>query len=313
MSQKASIELRILGRMVQGDLYDPNDTDMEGNPLTVKTGKNKGQERVEYFMAIAVAKTPGVTHWASEPWGAPIWAFGHAQWPNGQAQNESFAWKIEDGDSPKPNKRGRKNCETEGMPGHWIVKCKSSFAPKVFTDKGEPITEKGAVKCGYYVDVFGNIQSNENSTNPGIYLNHSMVAYVGWAKEIVSGPDARQLFKGGYQLPAGASAVPPSGAGGVANLPPPPAPAAAPGVPPPPAPAPSYAAPPPPAPAPAPAPTAVAPSAAFVAPPPPSAAPPPPPAAAGPVMTAKANGMSYAQFIAANWTDAQLRAQGYMQ
>ena len=98
------------GRAVQGDFYKPRDKDATGAPLVVKNGPNKGQPRVDYYFAVAIPKTPGVTHWASEAhpdprigdWGARIWNFGHTAWPNGQAQRPDFAWKIEDGDSTVP-------------------------------------------------------------------------------------------------------------------------------------------------------------------------------------------------------------------
>lgn len=308
-----------VGRIVQGSLYTPQEKDLQGNPLTIKTGPNKGQPTKKWFFAVSYAKTQA--HWGSEEWGKAIWAYGFQQWPSiiDRATGllpATFAWKIEDGDSAIPNKNGRKNCDREGFPGHWVVSFSSSFAPKVFTSTGDPILEPNAVKVGYFVVVRGSIQSNENTTNPGIYMNHGMVGFVGYGPEIHQGPNPKDVFKGGYALPAGASAVPV----GTAALP-----AAAPtpgGALPPPPPG---NVPPPSAPAPAPAPTAVQPNPGFIAPPVPGAVPapggaPPPPAtaavppppASGPQMTAAANGVTYAQFIAGGWTDAQLRAKGYM-
>lgn len=307
------------GRLVQGDLYEPQTKDNQGNPLTTKTGPNAGKPRINYFAGMAIPKTPGATHWAHEPWGAKIWAFGHAAWPQGQGQNPSFAWKIEDGDSPIPNKNGRKNSESEGMPGHWIVGVSSSFPPKIFDERGEPMLQPGLVKRGYWCETLISMASNENTQNPGIYLNHQMFAYRAPGKEIQGGPDARAVGFGRAALPAGVTAQPLTN---TANLPSqmgaPPAPGAAPGAPPPPAapgyaapPAPGYAAPPPaaaapppgyaapPAPGGYPAPTAVTPQPQFLAPPgapmpgapmppvpgaPTMQAPPPPAAAAPPAM-----------------------------
>lgn len=297
-----------VGRLVQGDLYKPQTKDQQGNPLVIKTGPNKGQATQKYFFALAVPKTPGAQHWSQEPWGDPIWRYGHAAWPTGQATSPSFAWKIEDGDSVIPNKMGRKNCDREGFPGNWIINFSSSFPSKVFTSTGDPIVEPGAVKLGYYVVVAGSVDSNENPTNPGIYMNHNMVGLAGYGAEIRQGPDPKAVFKGGYALPPGASATPVGGA-----LPATPPAAPVPGAPP------AYV--PPPAPAPAlPPQTAVQPAPSFLAPPPPPGVPAPPPAAvapppppAGPVLTAKAPpGTTYPQFIAAGWTDATLRAAGYL-
>jgi hypothetical protein len=196
------------GRIVQGDLYEPQTKDNQGNPLTTKTGPNAGKPRINYFAGMAIPKTPGATHWAHEPWGAKIWQFGHASWPQGQAQNPSFAWKIEDGDSPIPNKNGRKNSESEGMPGHWIVGVSSSFPPKIFDERGEPMLQPGLVKRGYWCETLISIASNENSLNPGLYLNHQMFAYRAPGKEIQGGPDARAVGFGRAALPAGVTAQP---------------------------------------------------------------------------------------------------------
>src|ERR1700709_118294 len=103
-AQKRISVLFPVGRFVGGDLYTPNDKDVDGNPLLVKQGPNKGQPTVQYFCAVAIPKQAGHTHWAQafEPmptrigivgdkenppngkWGEVIWQFGHAQWPQGQ-------------------------------------------------------------------------------------------------------------------------------------------------------------------------------------------------------------------------------------
>jgi hypothetical protein len=313
-------------RLVQGNPYELNDKDWQGKPLTIKTGPNAGQPTKRSFVACAVKKTPGVTHWANEPWGAPIWAFGHNSFPKGEAQAATFAWKIEDGDSQAPNKKGRKNCDTEGMPGHWIINISSSFLPKIVTAAGDPLDMPGAVKTGYWVVPMVRIQSNgQTGGNAGIYINPVALAYVGIDKEISSGPNVKGLLAaaGQFQLPAHVQAAPvgaPAYSGAPVSIgvatPPPPAgtPTLPPGSPPPPpamgVAAPSVPATPPTAPA-----VTVAPSPTFLAPPPPGAAPAAPAAPAvpsGPTMTALAKGLTYAQFIAQGWNDAQLRANGYM-
>lgn len=292
------------GRLVQGSLYNLNDKDWQGKPLTIKTGPNAGQPTKRSFIAVAIPKTPGAAHWANEPWGAPIWALGHAAFPKGEAQAPSFAWKIEDGDSVVPNKKGRKNADSEGFPGHWVVNISSSFLPKVVTAAGDPFETPDAVKLGYWVRALVRIAGNgQAGGNAGLYINPTAVVYVGVDKEIQTGPNVRAMLAqaGGYALPAHVQAAPTGGAPAayVAGGAPPP-----PGAPPAPTPAPTPAAPPPAVP--------VQPSPGFTAPPAPPAAAPAPPAAAAPQMTARAGAYSYAQMIAAGWSDATLRAQGYM-
>jgi len=261
-----------VGRLVGGSLYDPKTTDFDGAPLVVKTGPNAGKPRVSYDFAVALPKTPGATHWSQEPWGGPIWALGHAAFPNGETQRPDFAWKITDGDSTVPNKKLKKPCDQEGYPGHWVLWFSSGQAPRVYNANGtQQLLEKDTVKPGYYVQVFGNVTDNKPSQSPGIYVNHNMVAFAGVGPEIAFGPDVSAAgFGQGAVLPAGATAYT-----GQAIAPAPGVPATGAPVPPP--------------------------------PPPPGAV-----VAPGPVMLPAAQGQTYAALIAGGWTDALLIQHGMM-
>jgi len=349
MAQKVNITSPV-GRIVMGSLYDPSTTDAEGKPLVVKTGPNAGQPRVNYFFALAIPKG-AEPHWAHTPWGQQIWNVGNQAFPNA-AQSPAFAWKIEDGDSQIPNKKGRKPCDNEGWRGHWILKFSGGFAPKVYQQEGAgyvQVMQKDFCKPGYFVEVAFSVDGNGSQSQPGVYLNHSMVCFRAYGQEITFGPDVASAGFGAAPLPAGASMTPPAGAipmpqapaaapalpGAPAGYAPPPvpgmmpqAPAAAPAsyAPPPglpqvpgvaPAPlAPAGFAPTPYAPAPgAPAPIPVTPNPGFVQVPPPAPAPmAPPPAPVAPVrqMTAAANGVTYEAYVAAGWSDAQLVQNGLM-
>lgn len=278
------------GRLVWGDLYKPQDKDADGKPMVIKNGPDAGKPRVQYAFGLAIPKGTE-RHWAETEWGKLIWEVGHASAPQA-AQSPSFAWKITDGDSQIPNKKGNKPADREGYPGHWVLALGSSFAPRIYNrDGSQPIADAGAVKCGYYVQVAGSVAGNDSTQNPGVYLNHSMVALQGYGAEISSGPDAASVGFGKGPAPAGMSTQPPAG------LAPPPAPAAAAGPLPPPAPTA--------------APLAVTPAPSFLAPPPPAPAAPPA-APREPVLTAKAGGATYAAMLAAGWTDATLRQHGYL-
>lgn len=327
-----------VGRIVMGSLYDPSTTDAEGKPLVVKTGPNAGQARVNYFFALAIPKG-AEPHWAHTPWGQQIWAIGNQAHPNA-AQSPAFAWKIEDGDSQIPNKKGRKPCDNEGWRGHWILKFSGGFAPKVYQQEGAgyvQVMQKDFCKPGYFVEVAFSADGNGSTSQPGVYLNHSMVCFRAYGAEISFGPDVSSAGFGQSALPAGASMTPPAGAipmpqgqapaayappalpGAPAGYMPPPVPGMPAGVPvlpgvPMAAPVAAYA--PPTVPG-MPAPIPVTPNPAFVQVPPPAApmAPPPaPPAPMAPVrqMTAAANGATYEAYIAAGWNDAQLVANGMM-
>lgn len=310
-----------VGRLVGGSLYKPSEKDGDGNLRVVKSGPNAGKPAPQYFFYQAIPKTPG-QHWAQSEWGAKIWACGHAAFPVA-AQASTFAWKVIDGDSQAPNTKGRRPCDNEGWPGHWVLRFTSGFAPKIYNADGtQQILEPDAVKPGYYIQVYGNCVSNDSMQRPGLHLNHNMVALAAYGTEINLGVDASAVgFGGGVALPAGASAVPltqsfnpaPPGAAPMPGVPA--APAAAPYTPAPPIPGvpaiPGSAAAAPPLP-----PVPVAPNPGFLAPAAPVVPPVAPTAVAAPPrvrqMTAAAGGASYEDHIAAGWTDAMLIQHGKM-
>lgn len=286
-----------VGRIVQGSLYNGNTTNDKGEPLLVKTGANKGQPRTEFYFAVAVPKTPGHTHWAQTEWGAKIYGAGAAASP-ALYQSRAFSWKIEDGDSTEPNKRGKRPCDQQGFPGNWIVKMSGGYAPRVFQRDAagnyQQMTD-AIVKLGHYVQASGDASGNNSAESPGVYLNHQMVLFVGYGPEIVVGPDAASVFGAGPAgLPAGVSAVPL----GVAAMP-----VAAPAMPAMPA-------------MPAVAPVVVTPNPAFLAPTVPPALPVPvvPTAPAGPVPTAKliASGFTAEKMMSSGWTLDTLKQHGYI-
>lgn len=288
-----------VGRIVQGELWKAQPV-LDQRTNQPKLGSDN-QPLVQHFFALAIPKTPGHTHWAQTEWGQKIWAEGNRAHPN-FAPHPTFSWKIEDGDSQVPNKKGKKNADREGFPGNWILKMRSGFPPKTYNANGSEMVPAESFKPGHYAQVNINVAGNTGDS-PGVYLNPVMAALAGYGVEIVSGPDVAEAgFGQGVALPAGASAVPIGGFAPPAGVP------TMPGSGPAPVPVPSYApagaAMPPPAMAGVPA----------VAPPNPAflGVPPPPPAAPVRNMTAKAAGASYEQLIAAGWTDATLLQHGMM-
>lgn len=304
MSQKLSL-LSPVGRIVRGSLYDPQTTDMDGRPLVIKSGPNVGQARVDFSFSLAIPKTPGVNHWAYEPWGAKIWEVGHAAYP-AQASLPGFAWKIIDGDDTTPSMKskppGKCPCDNEGYKGHWVIRFSGGFAPKIYQEDGKggwlQLVQKDQVKPGSYVEVSFTVEGNTGQS-PGVYVNHSMVCFRGYGPEIQFGPNVADVGFGKAALPAGASPTP------LASATPMPALPNAPGA----APAPSYA-----------PPAAVMPNTGFINPPGAPGAvamppvPPVAPVAVTPVrqMTAAAQGIPYEAYLAKGWTDATLVQHGMM-
>lgn len=292
-----------VGRLVQGDFFEPQTKDQTGAPRVIKTGPNAGQPNPQFFAALAFPKWLNVNNqWvANNEWlafeafikgiAAAEWASLFPQGAAGPCANPNFSFKIMDGDGVDQN--GKSNATKPGMAGHWIVRFATSFAPKVFHaghyGEHERITDPRQARRGYWYRIAGTVQGNGNPQRPGLYVNMNMGELVYIGEEITVGPDAATVFGGAPVTgapPPGASAspaapptpgyAPPPAAGAPApGYAPPPAPGAPPGPPAAP-PAPGY--PPPGAPATPPAPGAYPPPAAGP-PPTPGYAPPPAPGA----------------------------------
>lgn len=218
-----------VGRLVQGDLLTAQTKDNKGQPLVVKTGPNKGQPTQRFFMAIAIPKTAGATHWMSDPnmlaFATVIYTeakngYGTLFNAQGQCTHPRFAWKVADGDGVDAD--GKPNASKPGHAGCWIIKFSSSFAPKVLMN-GAYVNDPNAVKRGYFVRVAGNCAPNTGSDVPGIYLNHEAVEFCAYGEEIRSGIDAISVFgaAGAAALPPGATMTPPAptGNGGLPGAP----------------------------------------------------------------------------------------------
>lgn len=294
-----------VGRLVAGSVYEPKIKDHQGNPLVLKRGPDAGKPTQRFDFAVAFAKG-NETHFGFTEWGKIVWDVAHQCFPKGQADSPTFAFKIIDGDSTVLNGREKRPCDQPGHAGHWVVWFSSSYPPNLRTADGtRELTEKDAIKRGYFVQVFGNVDGNEDLQKPGVYINHSAVALSGFGEEIVGGQDYSNVGFGAAPLPAGASNVPVAAMNAAPQVPGAAAPPAS--ATPPPAASPSAGLPPSPS-------VPVQPHSGFRTPP--GASPPPPPVApappAGPTMTALANGIPYSAYITNGWTDATLRQHGYL-
>ena len=187
-----------VGRMVQGDPFEGQTTNMEGKPLV----NAQGAPRKEYFFAIAIPKTDA----GYAAMHAQIAQVAAAGFPGGQANLPTFSWKIVDGDAPE-------NAEKTGFPGHWVLRCSSGFQPKVYTKGGlEVIVDPAQLKRGYYIRAYITVRANGNATKPGVYLNASMVELVAYGEEIQTGPAGDAVFGADpAAVPAGASVTPVAG------------------------------------------------------------------------------------------------------
>lgn len=343
MAEKQSI-LTPTGRVIWGDAYEPETTNMQGQPLLIKSGPNAGKARVNYAIGLAIPKTKAA--WWEEvsivkgqpyPWGQIILTEGQKGFPNGAWQRKDFSWKVIDGDSTDFNQGNppKRFCDIPNYKGHWVLKFSSGFAPNIVNENGTAeIIQPGHVYAGCYVQIFGNIEGNGNDTKPGLYLNLQTISFQAHGARIVVGPDAATLGFGGGPLPAGASTTPVGGMSlqqaeqtAMGGMPMPGAAQGTVGVGMPGLPTPTLPQ--------TPAPLAVTPNTGFTTLPGVGGVPggaaqgiPQLPGAGVPnvpgvpipgaivqpqrILTAKAQGATYEQLIANGWTDEILRAQGVM-
>ncbi len=298
------------GRLVQGDptqMRQKKDEKTKAPRL-----KQDGTPLLQAYVAVAIPKVPGqrfviAGNPSYEDSRAVIDNDARAAWPQFFGQrpqglqfpaslpmdctNPKFANKVIDGDGF--DDKGQPFSANEGWAGCWVVKCSNGFAPKVYewTPSGwqETVHTGRTVKCGDYVTVSGNCESNKSTESPGMYMNFDTVSFEQEGAFIASSNsvDPNQAL-GSRGAPANPPAGQPQGQQGNAN-------AGQTGG--------SVAG----------QTGSTTAGAAYsgyrdnAAPAPPADAPAPPPS--GPTMTAAAT-TSYAAYIAAGWTDDQLRAGG---
>ena len=258
-------------------------TDNNNQPKIIQSGDNQGQPLMAVDFGLAIPKTQPT--WQQEPWGAAIAAEGLACWPAGQTQRHDFAWKITDGDSTIPNKNGTIPNQREGYAGHWVLAFSSVMrVPHLvqhFGGKTEPLAQGTSIATGDYVQVGGNITSNESIQTAGLYLNADVVCLRVKGQVIISrgSVDVNSFGFGGAAVPTNAATA--------ASTPPVSVPAPAPAAPPVPS----------------------APPQVPVTPLPPTLPPTPP----APRMVTGPDGQrhDYAGMIGAGWNDALLQANGY--
>ncbi|MGL5726369.1 MAG: hypothetical protein ACRCYD_00725 [Plesiomonas sp.] len=188
------------GRLVNGHPMEPRPvTDKDDKPVLDATGTPV----TERYIGVAIPKA-GEQHWNQTEWGAKIWQAAQDPvngYPNGEFNAPTFSWKVVDGDSQVPNKKGNKPCDNEGWAGHWVIHMQTRLAYSCHHagryDPLQAIQNKGEIKRGDYCRVFCSVKGNKPSQSPGVYVNPQLFELTRPGVEIVSvgsGPAAADVF-----------------------------------------------------------------------------------------------------------------------
>ena len=188
-----------------------------------------GQPVTETYVAVALPKD-GSIDWKQTAWGQQLYAKAVQDWPNGEHGMPAFAYKVTDGDSPVPNTKGKKPCDREGWPGHWVVHCSTQWAVSCYHvgkyDLLDQIENDKEIKTGDFCRIQVSVKGNGPSESPGIYVSPKKfeLAQIGTAIISESGPTAAEVFGGAAPATGGgggaASAPAPGpGGGGIAPAP----------------------------------------------------------------------------------------------
>lgn len=203
-----------VGRLVYGSPTRRNPvTDNHGKPVMQADGVTPA---TELSFGVAIPKQ-GEQFFQQTEWGAKIYEAVKSGWQRGEEQRADFSWKVTDGDSNIPNKKGNIPSQKEGYAGHWVINFSTRLNVKLYDyihSQGGEIFEDGTIQTGHYIQVYAtaepNNKNNPNVQTPGVYLNPVYVAHSAYGPIIQtsSGPDVSTVGFGGGQLPPGATTTP---------------------------------------------------------------------------------------------------------
>lgn len=200
-----------VGRIVWGN---PLKGQQKKDPNTKQVILKDGQPVIQHSMGVAFPKA----EFQQMVWPAMSQEV-MSGYPSGQVPSK-FAWKYIDGDSV--DGQGQPYSRKEGYAGNIILTITSNtgFPPPVY--KFNPATRNydqvaaDGIKTGDFVVVGLSFQVHiptDRTHTPSLYVNPQAIELVGYGAAIMAGADPMELFGGQqYQLPAGASLTPISGA-----------------------------------------------------------------------------------------------------
>lgn len=198
-----------VGRLVSGHPMEQNQVTKKIDGVKVPQFWPDKTPTMKTYVGIAILKG-AETEWKQTAWGQQMVLAAQAGWPSGEFNAPTFAWKMDDGDSPVPNKNGVKPCDREGWPGHWIIHASTNYnTPSYHAGKVKPheaIKNKNEIKRGDYCRLVIGVVGNNPSESPGNYVNLCLFELTRAGQLIVGGggPDASEAFATAGVMPANA-------------------------------------------------------------------------------------------------------------
>lgn len=199
MSERLDFFTPVVGRFVNGSITEKRTKDSDNREIPAD------KQRYEFGVAFEKA---AIWPMLTEQW-YPFLAGAMARDQNALTRMtnwfstmQGFSMKVSDGD--KPNSQGAFNEHTKGC---FVVYFSSMYPPKaVGPDPAFTEIDPAIIKRGFYVQVAGNIGSNDQpGDRAGIYVNGNVMRLIAEGDEIRGGIDAASAF-GGAAAP---TALPP--------------------------------------------------------------------------------------------------------
>jgi len=164
-----------IGRMVSGNLHVPSTTGYGGKSLGVS--KKTGEQLQTLKVGLAIdKKNPDLGEFYDH-----IREIAQSFFPRSY-ESDIFSYKMIDGDDPK-------YAANEGYAGCLVYFFTSYSSVNVYRDDCAHLIESpNEMPPGYYCQILGDADGNDNKDKPGLFMNLGSVRVCGTGPVIVLGP-----------------------------------------------------------------------------------------------------------------------------
>jgi len=94
----------------------------------------------------------------------------------------AFSWKVTDGDSPLPNKKGKRPCDQTGYAGHWVIWFSQGWLPKRVNADGTVELPEGAIQPATTSKCSAAWRATSSSRTERLVYTSTLSPWHWWAK-----------------------------------------------------------------------------------------------------------------------------------